>query len=41
LKFSNNDIPSIKIENCIGEKPVNEGDLNNDGKDEIEISVNR
>lgn len=40
LKFSNKNIPSIKIENCIGGKPVNEGDLNNDGTDEIGISPN-
>lgn len=37
LKFSNKNITSIKIENCIEGKPVNEGDLNNDGIDEIGI----
>lgn len=37
LKFSNNNIPSIKLENCIGGKPVSLGDLNNDGTDEIGI----
>ena len=37
LKFSNNNIPSIIIENCIGGKPVSLGDLNNDGTDEIGI----
>ncbi len=37
LKFSDNNIPSIKIENCIGGFPVNEGDLNDDGADEIGI----
>ncbi len=37
LMFSNDNIPSIKLENCIGGTPVNEGDLNNDGADEIGI----
>lgn len=37
LKFSNNNIPSIKIENCIGGIPENLGDLNNDGIDEVGI----
>ena len=35
--FSNDKIPPIKLENCIGGTPVNEGDLNNDGADEIGI----
>ena len=37
LMFSNDKIPPIKLENCIGGTPVNEGDLNNDGADEIGI----
>ena len=37
LKFSNDKIPSIKLEDCIGGTPVNEGDLNNDGADEVGI----
>jgi hypothetical protein len=37
LRFSNPQIPSIKIEHCIGGKPVNEGDLNGDGANEIGI----
>lgn len=35
IRFSNPNIPSIKIESCIGGQPVNEGDLNDDGADEI------
>lgn len=35
LKFSNHKIPSVKIADCIGGTPVNEGDLNDDGADEI------
>ena len=37
LKFSNDKIPSIKLDNCIGGVPINEGDLNNNGSDEIGI----
>lgn len=37
LMFSNDKIPPIKLENCIGGTPVNEGDLNNDGADEVGI----
>ncbi len=37
INFSDNNIPPIYIENCIGGYPVNEGDLNNDGSDEIGI----
>ncbi len=37
LKFSDKNIPSIKIENCIGGEPENLGDLNNNGIDEIGI----
>jgi len=35
IKFSDTSIPDIKIENCIGGRPDNLGDLNNDRKDEI------
>ena len=35
IKFSDTNIPSIKIENCIGGVPTNLGDLNNNGTDEI------
>lgn len=37
IQFSDPAIPAIKLENCIGGTPVNEGDLNNDGFDEIGI----
>ena len=37
LKFSNDKIPPIKLEDCIGGAPVKEGDLNNDGADEVGI----
>lgn len=37
IKFSNEKIPTIKIESCISGNPVNEGDLNEDGADEIGI----
>jgi len=37
LKFSNDKIPSIKLKSCIGGTPVNEGDLNDDGADEVGI----
>jgi hypothetical protein len=37
LKFSDPSIPVIKIKDCIGGTPVNLGDLDNDGKDEIGI----
>jgi hypothetical protein len=35
IKFSDSNIPYIKISNCIGGIPVNEGDLNKNGTDEI------
>jgi hypothetical protein len=35
IKFSGKHIPSIDIDNCIGGQPVNLGDLNDDGSDEI------
>jgi hypothetical protein len=35
IKFSDASIPSIIIENCIGGGPINHGDLNKDGTDEI------
>lgn len=35
IRFSNSKIPAINIDNCIGGIPVNEGDLNGDGSDEI------
>ncbi len=35
LKFSDPNIPSIKVENCIGGTPTNLGDLNQNGTDEI------
>lgn len=35
IKFSDPNIPSIKIENCIYGTPSNEGDLNKNGGDEI------
>jgi hypothetical protein len=35
IQFSDNNIPSIKVEDCIDGLPVNEGDLNNNGTDEI------
>jgi hypothetical protein len=35
IQFSDNSIPAIKVEDCIDGLPVNEGDLNNNGADEI------
>jgi hypothetical protein len=35
LKFSNPDIPFIKLPDCIGGAIINHGDLNGDGADEI------
>jgi len=35
IKFSDPNIPSIKVENCIGGIPTNLGDLNQNGTDEI------
>ncbi|MBL0202185.1 MAG: hypothetical protein IPP81_19115 [Chitinophagaceae bacterium] len=35
IKFSDNSIPSIKVEMCIGGTPTNLGDLNKNGSDEI------
>jgi hypothetical protein len=35
IKFSDQNIPSIKVENCIGGMPTNLGDLNQNGTDEI------
>ncbi len=35
IKFSDPSIPDIKIESCIGGTPVNHGDLNQNGTDEI------
>lgn len=35
IVFSNSNLPKIKVEYCIGGDPINEGDLNNDGADEI------
>lgn len=40
IMFSNKNIPSIKITTCIGGDAVNEGDLNDDGSDEIGILPN-
>ncbi|WP_100609978.1 hypothetical protein [Confluentibacter lentus] len=40
LKFTNENITPIKIENCIGGIPENLDDLNNNGNDEIGIQVN-
>ncbi|MBB6240351.1 hypothetical protein HDC90_005025 [Pedobacter sp. AK013] len=37
LRFSDEHTPPIKIEDCIGGTPVNLGDLDGDGKDEIGI----
>lgn len=37
LRFSDKHTPPIKIEDCIGGTPVNLGDLDGDGKDEIGI----
>ncbi len=37
IQFSDQSVPVIKLENCIGGTPVNEGDLNGDGFDEIGI----
>ena len=38
IVFSDKNIPPIKIESCIGGQPVNHGDLNGDGADEVGIS---
>lgn len=35
IQFSDKSIPSISVEDCIDGLPVNEGDLNNNGTDEI------
>lgn len=35
IRFSTQDLPSIPVKNCIGGTLVNEGDLNNNGSDEI------
>ncbi len=35
IKFSDPNIPSIKVENCIGGIPTNLGDLNMNGTDEV------
>lgn len=35
MKCSNTSIAPIKVESCIGGNPVNLGDLNNDGADEL------
>lgn len=35
IKFSDPCIPSIKVDDCIGGRPDNEGDLNKNGTDEI------
>lgn len=35
IVFSDKSIPSIKVDNCIFGSPVNEGDLNGNGTDEI------
>jgi len=35
IKFSDPNIPSIKVENCIGGIPTNLGDLNQNGTDEV------
>jgi hypothetical protein len=35
LAFSNSKLPPITVESCIGGGPVNEGDLDGDGADEI------
>ncbi|MBN2777882.1 MAG: hypothetical protein JXR36_09575 [Bacteroidales bacterium] len=37
IEFSDKSIPPIEIEMCIGGNPINEGDLNNNGCDEIGI----
>ncbi|MBE9462034.1 hypothetical protein ACFP1I_12420 [Dyadobacter subterraneus] len=37
LRFSDEHTPPIEIEDCIGGTPVNLGDLDGDGKDEIGI----
>lgn len=37
IRFSDPDIPSIKIKSCIGGSPNNLGDLNKNGSDEIGI----
>lgn len=38
IRFSDPDIPSIKIENCIGGIPDNLGDLNMNGRDEVGLN---
>ena len=40
IYFSDRTIPVINIKSCIGGQPVNEGDLNEDGADEIGILPN-
>ncbi|MFL5753592.1 MAG: nuclear transport factor 2 family protein [Bacteroidia bacterium] len=35
IKFSDESIPPLKVDMCIGGVPVNEGDLNEDGADEL------
>ncbi len=35
IAFSDPNLPEIPIENCVGGSPVNEGDLDDDGADEI------
>lgn len=40
LKFSNPKIPFIKLTDCIGGLPINYGDLNGDGADEIGMQPN-
>ena len=35
IQFSDNSIPAIKVDDCIDGLPVNEGDLNGNGTDEI------
>ena len=37
IQFSDNSIPAIKVEDCIDGLPVNEGDLNGNGTDEIGV----
>ena len=39
LKFTNPSIPSINVKQCVSGVPRNLGDLNGDGKDEIEHSA--
>lgn len=35
IRFSDPNIPAIEIKNCIGGEPINHGDLNKNGTDEI------